>query len=239
MPNILIADDEKEIVKLLRIYLEADDVTVLEANDGAQALALLEDHDVDLALVDIMMPKVDGYGLIKAIRRREKYIPVIVISAKMALSDRVLGIDLGIDMFWSNFDSKTDAFMQANQIIKTVDFSHYVDGTAGKKNSGFDVFGLTAPLVVKGIFDKFVIGGGAFANWNITGSTYCRYRKDNVRAQLDEVKAKVNPFTYGFLATVSYDDFGVYFKYYPKSSKLLPEGSVDLSYMTLGLVIGF
>lgn len=151
----------------------------------------------------------------------------------------VLGIDLGIDMFWSNFDSKTDAFMQANQIIKTVDFSHYVDGNAGKKNSGFDVFGLTAPLVVKGIFDKFVIGGGAFANWNITGSTYCRYRKDNVRAQLDEVKAKVNPFTYGFLATVSYNDFGVYFKYYPKSSKLLPEGSVDLSYMTLGLVIGF
>ena len=151
----------------------------------------------------------------------------------------VLGIDLGIDMFWSNFDSKTDAFMQANQIIKTVDFSHYVDGNAGKKNSGFDVFGLTAPLVVKGIFDKFVIGAGAFANWNITGSTYCRYRKDNVRAQLDEVKAKVNPFTYGFLATVSYDEFGVYFKFYPKSSRLLPEGSVDLSYMTLGLVLGF
>ena len=151
----------------------------------------------------------------------------------------VFGIDFGVDMFWSNFDSKTNAFMQADQIIKVVYFSHYVDGNAAKKNSGFDVWGLTAPLVVKGIFDKFVIGAGAFANWNITGSTYCRYRKDNVRAQLDEVKAKVNPFTYGFLATVSYDDFGVFFKYYPKSSKLLPEGSVDLSYMTLGLVIGF
>lgn len=97
MPNILIADDEKEIVKLLKIYLETDGVTVLEANDGSQALALLEENDVDLALVDIMMPKVDGYGVIKAIRRREKYIPVIVISAKVALSDRVLGIDLGAD----------------------------------------------------------------------------------------------------------------------------------------------
>lgn len=97
MPKILIADDEREIVKLLRIYLETDGVTVLEANDGAQALALLEENDVDLALVDIMMPKVDGYQLIKAIRRREKYIPVIVISAKVALSDRVLGIDLGAD----------------------------------------------------------------------------------------------------------------------------------------------
>ena len=97
MPNILIADDEKEIVKLLKIYLETDGVTVLEANDGVQALALLEDHDIDLALVDIMMPKVDGYEVIKAIRKREKYIPVIVISAKLALSDRVLGIDLGAD----------------------------------------------------------------------------------------------------------------------------------------------
>ncbi len=97
MPNILIADDEREIVRLLRIYLESDGVTVLEANDGAQALALLENHDVDLALVDIMMPRVDGYQVIKAIRRREKYVPVIVISAKVTLSERVLGMDLGAD----------------------------------------------------------------------------------------------------------------------------------------------
>jgi hypothetical protein len=151
----------------------------------------------------------------------------------------VLGIDLGIDMFWSNFNSTTNAFWQHNQLINVVDFDHYVTGSIEKKNSGFDVFGLTAPLVVKGIFDKFEIGAGAFASWNITGSTYCRFRQDNVRAQIDEVKAKVNPFTYGFLATVTYDDFGVYFKYCPKSSKLLPEGSVDLSYMTLGLVLGF
>lgn len=97
MPNILIADDEKEIVKLLKIYLETDGVTVLEANDGAQALDILENNEIDLALVDIMMPKIDGYQLIKQIRQRENYIPVMVISAKITLSDRVLGIDLGAD----------------------------------------------------------------------------------------------------------------------------------------------
>ncbi len=97
MPNILIADDEKEIVGLLRIYLETDGVTVYEANDGARALELLDAHDIDLALVDIMMPEVDGYQLIKAIRQREKYVPVIVISAKVTLSERVLGMDLGAD----------------------------------------------------------------------------------------------------------------------------------------------
>ena len=54
MPNILIADDEKEIIRLLRIYLESDGVTVFEANDGAQALDILEKEDIDLALVDII-----------------------------------------------------------------------------------------------------------------------------------------------------------------------------------------
>ena len=97
MPSILIADDEKEIVKLLRIYLETDGVSVLEANDGAMALDILENNDIDLALVDIMMPKIDGYTVIKKIREQEKYIPVLIISAKITLSERVLGIDLGAD----------------------------------------------------------------------------------------------------------------------------------------------
>ena len=97
MPNILIADDEKEIVRLLKIYLASDEITVYEANNGAQALEIIKNTEIDLALVDIMMPKIDGYQLIKAIREREGYIPVMVISAKVTLSDRVLGIDLGAD----------------------------------------------------------------------------------------------------------------------------------------------
>ena len=95
--KILIADDEKEIIKLLKIYLETENITVLEANDGQQALEILENNEIDLAIVDIMMPKIDGYQVIKEIRKHEKYIPIMVISAKVTLSDRVLGIDLGAD----------------------------------------------------------------------------------------------------------------------------------------------
>ena len=152
----------------------------------------------------------------------------------------VLGIDLSIDIAWNHFNSKTNSFYQSSQLIKAApDFSHYVTGTIDRKQSGFSVYSLTAPLVVKGIFDKFAIGAGAFASWNIAGQTFCSYRQENVHADIYEDKAKVNPFTYGFLATISYDSFGVFFKYYPKSAKLLPEGSVDLSYMTLGLSVGF
>lgn len=95
MPNILIADDEKEIIRLLKIYL--NDYNVLEANDGQQALAILDSQQVDLAIVDIMMPKVDGYQLITKIREKSSYIPVIIISAKVSLSDRILGMDIGAD----------------------------------------------------------------------------------------------------------------------------------------------
>lgn len=96
MANILIADDEKEIVRLLKIYIEANDNKVFEANDGETALEILKNESIDLAIVDIMMPKINGYEVIKYIRKGN-YIPVLVISAKVELSDRVFGIDLGAD----------------------------------------------------------------------------------------------------------------------------------------------
>lgn len=96
MANILIADDEKEIVRLLRMYIEANDNVVFEANDGQEALRILNDNNIELAIVDIMMPKVNGYEIIKEIRKG-RYIPILVISAKVELSDRVFGMDLGAD----------------------------------------------------------------------------------------------------------------------------------------------
>lgn len=96
MANILIADDEKEIVRLLRIYIEANDNKVFEANDGDTALRILKKESIDLAIVDIMMPRKNGYEIIKYIRK-DSNIPILVISAKVELSDRVFGIDLGAD----------------------------------------------------------------------------------------------------------------------------------------------
>nr|MBP3598403.1 response regulator transcription factor [Eubacterium sp.] len=96
MANILIADDEKEIVRLLRMYIEANDNVVFEANDGQEALQILEKEKMDLVIVDIMMPRINGYEIIKEIRKG-RYIPILVISAKVELSDRVFGMDLGAD----------------------------------------------------------------------------------------------------------------------------------------------
>lgn len=82
MANILIADDEKEIVRLLRIYIEANDNQVFEANDGKKALEILEKENIDLAIVDIMMPGKNGYEIIKHVRKGS-YIPIRVIISRL------------------------------------------------------------------------------------------------------------------------------------------------------------
>ncbi len=98
--RILVADDEKEIRELLRLYLENEKYEVIEASDGQQAYELLHTNQVDLCLLDIMMPKMDGYHLLQEIRK-ESNVPVIILSAKNADSEKILGLNLGADDYLS------------------------------------------------------------------------------------------------------------------------------------------
>lgn len=93
---ILIADDEAEIRDLLRLYLENSGYDVREAADGLEALEVLEKEHVDLAVLDVMMPRMNGLHVLKKIRETSN-IPVLVFSAKDADSDKILGLNLGAD----------------------------------------------------------------------------------------------------------------------------------------------
>ena len=94
--TILIADDEKEIRDLLRLYLENEDYRIVEAADGMETMAVIKDKNPDLCFLDIMMPGKDGLSVLKEIRK-ESNIPVIIISARTADAERILGLDLGAD----------------------------------------------------------------------------------------------------------------------------------------------
>lgn len=94
--RILIADDEKDIRDLLRLYLEKDNYLVDEAPDGIEAAKLLETQEYDLVLLDIMMPGIDGFRLLKKLRENSN-IPVMMISAKVSDNDKILGLELGAD----------------------------------------------------------------------------------------------------------------------------------------------
>ena len=79
--TILIADDEPEIRTLLRLYLENENYQIIEAENGKQALELLKKEHVDLCLLDIMMPEMDGYHVLQELRKTSN-IPVMILSAK-------------------------------------------------------------------------------------------------------------------------------------------------------------
>lgn len=94
--NILVVEDDIDIIKLLKIYLENDGHRVISAQNGLDALQIIENIKVDLVVMDIMMPKMDGYEL--TMRIRSKYtIPIIILSAKNEDSDKIRGLNLGAD----------------------------------------------------------------------------------------------------------------------------------------------
>lgn len=96
--KVLIVEDDIDIVELLRLYLESSNYIISAASDGLMALDILKKEKIDIALVDIMMPKMDGYTLIKEIRKISN-IPIIIISAKTTDTDRVLGLKIGADAY--------------------------------------------------------------------------------------------------------------------------------------------
>ena len=94
--SILIAEDDSDIRGLLRLYLESEGYRVLEAEDGAQALTLAREETPDMAILDVMMPKLNGYELTRALRKFSD-IPILILSAKSQDNDKILGLYLGAD----------------------------------------------------------------------------------------------------------------------------------------------
>ena len=94
--NILIAEDDEDIVGLLRLYLEKDGYKVISVDNGEDAFKIVKNSQISLALLDIMMPKMNGYELTKKIREITN-IPIIILSAKTLDSEKILGLDLGAD----------------------------------------------------------------------------------------------------------------------------------------------
>ena len=94
--TILIADDDKDIIEILKLYLENEGYTVLEAGDGNIAWKIIKNNSIDIAVIDIMMPELDGFQLVKRIRTEYNF-PVIVLSARGGDNDKILGLGLGAD----------------------------------------------------------------------------------------------------------------------------------------------
>ncbi|MDR3544459.1 MAG: response regulator transcription factor [Candidatus Limnocylindrales bacterium] len=96
MKRILVVDDEANIVELLRLYLEKEGFAVIAARDGDEALALHLRHDPDLVILDLMLPKKDGFDVCREIRRRGAT-PILMLTARSDDVDSIVGLELGAD----------------------------------------------------------------------------------------------------------------------------------------------
>ena len=94
--KILIVDDEQEIADLIELYLRSENYTVFKFFTAREALACLEETELDLAILDIMLPDIDGLTICQKIREKHTY-PIIMLTAKDSEMDKITGLTLGAD----------------------------------------------------------------------------------------------------------------------------------------------
>ncbi len=117
MNKILIVDDEKEIRNVLKEYAEFNGYAVFEASDGFEAIKVIKSVDIDLIIMDIMMPGLDGFSAIKEIKKH-KDIPTIMLSARGEEYDKLFGFELGVDDYVTKPFSPKEILARAAAILK-------------------------------------------------------------------------------------------------------------------------
>jgi DNA-binding response OmpR family regulator len=102
-PRILIVDDESDLLAVLRMGLEIEGFEVLEAADGEQGLRTAQREKPDLIVLDLMLPKIDGYKVCRTLKFDERYkgLPIVVLSARSGDQDKKLALDMGASAFMS------------------------------------------------------------------------------------------------------------------------------------------
>ena len=119
MAKLLIVDDEEKIREVLRLYAEFEGHECVEAEDGMQAVKLARENNFDLILMDVMMPKLDGYYAVKEIRKFSQ-VPVIMLSARVEEYDRLFGFEVGVDDYVVKPFSPKEVMARVAAVLKRV-----------------------------------------------------------------------------------------------------------------------
>ncbi len=117
---VLVVDDDLKIVRLVRLYLERERYRVVEAHDGASALAAIESYDPALVVLDLMLPEVDGLAVVRSVRRRSDT-PIIVLSARGTTADRITGLGLGADDYLAKPFSPAELVLRVGRVLARVE----------------------------------------------------------------------------------------------------------------------
>lgn len=146
MSVILIVDDEQGIRDVLREYLELEGYEADEAVDGMDAIRKAKEKDYDLIVMDVMMPKLDGYSAVKEIKK-DKDVPVIMLSARSEEYDKLFGFEIGVDDYVTKPFSPKEVMARINAVTKR--------RSAGKEEPKNDVYkfeGLTIDMAGRNVY---------------------------------------------------------------------------------------
>lgn len=122
MKKILLVEDELRMRMIIRDYLENEGYEVLEAKDGMEALNAFQNNEIDLILLDLMIPFLDGFGVCREVRTKSD-IPIIIITAKEEDEDKIRGFDLGADEYVTKPFSPKVLVARVKSLLKRVDGS--------------------------------------------------------------------------------------------------------------------
>ena len=118
MFRILVVDDDKHTRMLLRAYLEGENYTVLTAENGEDALAVMDQEYVDLVVLDVMMPKMDGYSFTRLLRESNNNLPILMISAKQLPEDRKKGFLVGTDDYMTKPIDEEELLLRIKALLR-------------------------------------------------------------------------------------------------------------------------
>lgn len=121
--NVLIAEDEKDIRNLLKLQFQQEGYSVFTAKDGIEALEVIQNKSIDIAVLDVMMPRLDGFNLLRKIRETYKF-PVIFLTARGEDMDKVLGLGIGADDYLVKPFSMAELLARVGaQLRRNLDYS--------------------------------------------------------------------------------------------------------------------
>ncbi|OCT16371.1 DNA-binding response regulator [Paenibacillus pectinilyticus] len=137
--TILIADDEVEIADLIALHLEKEGYHLIKVSDGKEAIQSVQSYPIDLAILDIMMPKLDGYEVTRQIRERY-HMPIIFLSAKSSDLDKITGLVMGADDYMTKPFNPMELVARVNAQLRR---SKQLNQSAAGNKSALEAGGLT------------------------------------------------------------------------------------------------
>lgn len=145
MARILLVDDNDKIRKLMEIYLKRDAFEVLQAENGTEALSVLDKHSVDLIVADIMMPEMDGYELTEQLRGAGFTMPILMVTAKETYADKKKGFEMGADDYMTKPIDMDEMLLRVKALLRRAKIGTEKRLSLGSVELDYETLEVTTP----------------------------------------------------------------------------------------------